>query len=174
VNASAVTNTTGAFQATGLPAGKYGICVRDPTIPYLDTCRWGTRLGRQALTATAATDIGEIVLQKGVFMGVQVNDSNHLLAAQPAPSRSDLTTGVMTANGIFRPAGLTSTSATRRAYSMVVPVGRPLYLWVWSGDYGLSVNGAAVAAAGSKLPFQATAGVEQIFAITVTGRLTAQ
>jgi hypothetical protein len=171
LNGSAVADAGGAFQATGLPAGRYGICIYHPATPYLDPCRWGTSISPQVLTPGAAVEAGRIVLQKGVFLRVQVDDPGHLLAVQPKPLRSDLTIGVVTQGGTFWPAGLIQTTATGRTYRVAVPVGRPLYCWVWSADYGLSVSGTAIAAKGSKLPFQASAGVDQLFTVSVTARL---
>jgi hypothetical protein len=164
----ALADSNGAYAAGGLPAGNYGMCVYHQTLPYLDPCKWARGTGASVLQSVQ--DAGATVLQKGVFLRVQVNDPDRLLASSTTLLRSDLTIGVMTVPGAFWPASLVAASAAGRTYLVPVPPGQALYCWIWSGDYTLSDSkGSPIAAGGSKLPFQAEAGVDQVFTLSVTG-----
>ncbi len=170
VSGSVTASSTGAFQTPSLPAGAYGICVYHPTEPYLDPCLWGPPL---TITPPGTAGPGHIVLPRGVFMTVNVNDPNGLLAQQSL-IRSDLTVGVLFGTGAFQAAAETP-SQTGRSYQIAVPANQPLQCWIWSGSYNLSdENGNPIPASGKGFPFQAVAGVDQVLTFTVTGRLLPQ
>ena len=60
-----------------------------------------------------------------------------------------------------------------RDYQRIVPVGIPLKLWLFSGDVALAdASGKPVnSSSGALIPFQATAGQDQVFTFVVSGAL---
>ncbi len=58
-----------------------------------------------------------------------------------------------------------------RDYRLVIPADMPMNLWVFSRHVSLADSkGRTVEQSGAKIPFQATAGQDQIFTLNVSGR----
>ena len=72
------TDGGGAFAVPDLPVGDYNLCASAPSTAYLDPCVWGQALRTTVSSAVAAS--ATIVLQRGVFLNVRVNDPLQLLS----------------------------------------------------------------------------------------------
>ena len=81
-----------------------------------------------------------LVLAKGVFLKVRINDSQGLLPrAKDGPMRAgELVVGVKFRNGAFLGAEHMTFDSAGRDYQTTVPVGEPLRLWLFSLDVVLS------------------------------------
>ena len=168
----ALSDAAGALAIPGLPAGSYAICASAPGLPYLDPCKWTSS---PILTvSTNATTKYTLVLSKGVFLNVRVNDPGHLLPQlKDGPLGGGLVAvGVRFGKGAYLGAQNTAVDATGRDYQIVVPAGTPVQLSVFSRDVALAdTAGKAVAVTGTAIPVQATAGSDQSLSFSVTGRL---
>jgi hypothetical protein len=163
-------NPVAAFLVPGLPPGDYLLCASVPSAAYLDPCQWATPL-RVTVSPNALTT-QSIALAKGVFLNVRVNDPLGLLPQnQDGPMLGGkLAVGVNYANGAYAGAPNTGVDGTGRDYQRIVPVGIPLNLWLFSSDVALAdASGKPVNSSGAMIPFQATAGQDQVFTFAVSG-----
>jgi hypothetical protein len=170
ISSAVSADATGSFTATNLPAGTYLLCASVPSAPYLDPCQWASAIPVSVSAAAVAKQ--NIALTKGVFLNVQINDPQGLLA-QSVPSlmsAGGLVVGVRFGNGAFLGAPSTSVGSTARSYQMPVPAGVPLGLWLFSHQVVLTDSGGkAVSTPGALIPFQAATGQDQSFTFTVSG-----
>ncbi len=167
-----LTDANGAFSAPNLPIGNYTVCGTVPSAPYLDPCRW-QGASQVSVNSNAVTDYA-LVLKKGVFLKVRINDPVELLPrAKDGPLRAgNLIVGVTYANGAYLGAENTNVDATGRDYQMIIPAGVPFKLWLFSRHVALvDAIGATVDMSGALIPFQAVAGKDQTFTFTVVGPL---
>ncbi len=170
VNGSVPADATGGFALTGLPAAAYLLCASVPSAPYLDPCTWGQAV-RTAVSAGATTN-QNLVLEKGVYLNVRVNDPVALLPQVidgPWTPRK-LLAGVAYGSGAYEGAPNIAVDSTGRNYQLIIPAGVPFSLWLYSTDVALAdATGRAVAAPAAGIPFQASAGQDQTFKFTVLG-----
>lgn len=170
-DSSVTSDSSGNFTAPNLLVGSYLLCAEAASLPYLNPCKWSAPL--QLTVAANATAVQPLVLRKGVFLKVRVNDPLSLLPSTPdSPlGGGPLVIGVMFGTGAFLGAANTQIDSTGRDYQMAIPAGVPLKLWVASsrvtlvdgtGTPVISTGGAAT------VPFQAAAGVDQLFTFTPT------
>lgn len=165
-----LTDANGASAVANLPAGDYAICGAVPSLPYLDPCKWGTP---PSVTISASASAAyTLVLAKGVFLKVRIDDPKGLLPGiKDGPLRAvNLIVGVNFRGGAFLGAENTGVDSAGRDYQMIVPTGETLRLWLFSRDVVLTDSGGKpVDAPGALIPFQAAAGVDQVFTFTVSG-----
>ncbi len=105
-------------------------------------------------------------------MNVRINDPPHLLpqVTDGTWTPRKLVVGVAFGAGAYHGVPNTAADSAGRGYRLVVPVGVPLSLWLYSTDVALAdAGGAAVSAPAAGIPFQATAGQDQAFTFTVSG-----
>lgn len=165
------TDGGGAFAVPDLPVGDYNLCASAPSTAYLDPCVWGQALRTTVSSAVAASTT--IVLQRGVFLNVRVNDPLQLLSplVDGPLTPSKLAVGVVYANRAYRGAHNINAASMGRDYQLAIPVGTPFTLWLFSRDVTLAdSNGAPIPASGSATPVVAVAGQDQTFTFTVSGR----
>ena len=163
-------DANGASMVANLPPGDYAICGAVLSLPYLDPCRWGTP-PRVTISANAFTGYN-LVLARGVFLKVRIDDPKGLLPrTKDGPLRAaNLIVGVDFRAGAFLGADNTGVDSAGRDYQMIVPAGEPLRLWLFSRDVVLTDSGGKpVDAPGALIPFQAAAGIDQVFTFTVSG-----
>ncbi len=173
VQGQVLTDASGSFAAAGLPIGDYSLCASVPSTAYLDSCQWKGTV--RVTVAASATSNQNVVLQKGVFLKVRVNDPMGLLTQNGPSDAGKLVVGVNFGNGAYLGAALTGTDATGRNYQMAVPAGVPLQLWLFSRQVALTdVTGKPVDTSGAPVPFQATAGNDQAFTFAVAGLAAVQ
>ncbi len=171
VHSSISSDTNGAFAVSNLPAGDYALCAEVPSAPYLNPCKWSS--SPKATIAAGAVDRPALVLKRGVFLKVRVNDPRGLLPpVKNDPSRApNLILGVVFGSGAFLAAAITRADQSGRDYQMSIPAGVPLKLWVFSRHVTLTdAMGLPVDNSGGRIPFQALAGQDQVFTLNVSGR----
>ncbi len=167
-----VTDQAGQFEITNLPAGQYRICVTVPDGPYLDPCKWGTGTILK-VDAGAAVPL-KLVLKRGVFLRVRINDPKGLLASEKVTALGGgrLIVGVRFGSGAFLGSEGVSPFPGGQEYRMVVPAGLPCSLWLFSRNVLLDdSSGARLTARGTLVPFQAKVGGDEIFTFTASGDL---
>jgi hypothetical protein len=171
VRSSISSDTNGAFAVSNLPAGEYVLCAEVPSGPYLNPCKWSSSpkvtIGAGALHRPA------LVLKRGVFLKVRVNDPRGLLppVTNDASRAPNLIIGVVFGSGAFLAAAITGADQSGRDYQMSIPAGVPLKLWVFSRHVTLTDSMALpVDNSGGRIPFQAVAGQDQVFTLNVSGR----
>ncbi|MBI1898203.1 MAG: carboxypeptidase regulatory-like domain-containing protein [Acidobacteria bacterium] len=164
-------DTNGAFAVSNLPAGEYVLCAEVPGARFLDPCKWSSS---PKLTVVAgAVHRPAVVLKKGVFLKIRVNDPGGLLPpVKNDPSRApNLIIGVVFGNGAFLAAEITRADQSGRDHQMSIPAGVPLKLWVFSRHVTLTDSkGLPVDNSGGRVPFQALTGQDQVFTLNVSGR----
>ncbi len=172
LHAAGVVDSNGRLAVAGLPAGDYVVCGGTSTEAYLDPCKWATPVHVKlsgGITASAS-----MILKKGVFLNIHVDDPNNVLTETDANMgvASDMTVGVIYGSGAFWPATRVSLRPNGRDYKIVVPAGQPLNAWIWSRHFSLaSQAGIALSAEGTKQAFQAVLGVDRDVTVRVTGKL---
>jgi hypothetical protein len=167
------TDANGRFTAAGLPFATHLLCAHVPSAPYLDPCVWG-----QTVRATVSAGVianQTLILTKGVYVNVRVNDPMHLLPQTldgPWTPRK-LQIGVVYGTGAYHGAQNTAADSTGRSYQMIIPAGKPFRLWLYSTDVRLSDgSGTAITSPAAAIPFQAAPGQDQTFTLTVVGPRT--
>ncbi len=171
VHRSVSTSAGGGFAVPDLPVGDYLFCAEVDSAPYLNPCKWSSS-PKVTLLAGAARD-QTLVLKKGVFLKVRVNDPLGLLPrVKDSPlGPLNLIIGVVFGEGAFLRATNVSVDQAGRDYQMAIPAGMPLKLWVFSRHVTVADSrGLPVDISGAKVPFQAIAGQDQLFTLTVSGR----
>jgi hypothetical protein len=168
---STSSDPNGAFAALDLPAGEYLLCAEVPAAAYLDPCKWSTSLKVTVSAGTLA--MPALVLKKGVFLRVRVNDPAGLLPTQVGPmSAGNLIVGVRFGTGAFHAATIKNIDGRGRDYELVIPAGVPMSLWVFSRHVMLTdSNGSRIDNSGAMIPFQASPGQDQLFTLNVSGRV---
>lgn len=164
-------DANGAFSVSDLPAGEYLLCAEVSAAPFLDPCKWST--SPKITIAAGSVDRPALVLKRGVFLKVRVNDPKGLLPLMKSdPSRApNLIIGVVFGSGAFLAAANTRADQSGRDYQMSIPTGVPLKLWVFSRHVTLTdAAGLAVDNSGGRIPFQAVPGQDQVFTLNVSGR----
>lgn len=167
-------DANGAAAVPNLPSGDYVLCGGVPGLAYLDPCKWATP--PRVTVAAAASTRFTLVLTKGIFLKVRINDPKGLLPkVKDGPLRAgNLIVGVNFRNGAFHGAENTSVDPAGRDYQMIVPAGEPLRVWLFSRDVALTdAGGQPVAGPGALIPFQAKPAIDQTFTFTVSGPATA-
>ena len=166
----AAADANGSLIVTGLPAGRYALCAHVPSAAYLDPCVW-----RQPIAVAIPANVTAprvVVLSLGVFLKVRVNDPGGLLpqVVDGLWTPRKLTVGVVYARGAYQAARNESVDAAGHDYQLIIPVGVPFTLRLFSHDVALTdLSGAALDMSGSKIAFQATPGQNQAFAFRVSG-----
>jgi len=169
-NGIATAGADGAFAVTGLPAGSYTLCASVPSAPYLDPCVW-----QQPILVTIApgsTIKPNLVLRKGVFLNLRINDPLSLLpqAVDGLWTPRKLLVGVTYGTGAYQGAQSTGVDAAGRDYRLIIPAGVPFKVRVYSRDVSVAdAGGNALPPSAAAPPFQASAGQDQTFTFTVTG-----
>lgn len=170
VHGQMATDANGALSVPGVPAGSYSLCASAPSAAYLDPCVWQQPIA--VAISVNATTAQTLALSKGVFLNVRVNDPLGLLpqVIDGLWTPRKLSLGVVYASGAYQAAQNTSVDAAGRDYQLIVPIGVPLTLRLFSHDVALTEqSGAALDMSGSRIAFQAAAGVDQAFTFTVSG-----
>jgi hypothetical protein len=170
VSGSVTADANGKFAVTGLPAAPHLLCASVPNAPYLDPCVWGQAIPA-TVSAGAAINV-TLVLTKGVYLNVRVNDPMGLLpgAVDGLWTPRKLVVGVVYGAGAYQGAQNTSADPAGRNYQSIIPAGKPFSLWLYSTDVTLAdANGAAVASPAGGVLFQAASSQNQNFTFTVTG-----
>ena len=169
VRSSIASNTLGGFDVPNLPSGDYLLCAEVPSEAYLNPCKWS--VSPKVHVASGEVQRPAVVLQKGVFLKVRVNDPQRLLPpVKNDPSRAaNLIIGVVFGNGAFLAAELARADGTGRDYRIAIPAGAPLKLWVFSRHVTLTDSaGAPVDNSGGRIPFEADIGRDQEFVLNVS------
>jgi len=171
---SSTTDAKGGHSVDGLPPGTYQVCINSPNLPFLDPCKWGE--APLAIVAPAQISLLNIAAAPGVYLQVTINDVQGLLPTSESGLLDfpHLTVGVYFGSGAFLAARRSSVGTGIQTYSMAVPTGVPLNLWLISRYVYLSDSaGNALATNGAKIPFTASAGTNSAFTINVTGSIPA-
>ncbi len=167
---SAVTDSHGDHSSPPLPPGDYEVCVSTPGQPFLDPCLWGPP---PAVSVGAGANArADLNLVLGVRLDVRVQGPQWLLPTSSSGPLDfpHLTVGVYFGSGAFLAAERTSVSAGLQDYTMAIPAGQPLVLWLQSRYITLSgPSGSLGSLLGQRIPFQATPGQDQAFTFSVTG-----
>jgi hypothetical protein len=121
---SVVAGADGGFKLSGLPSAQHVLCAAVPSGPYLNPCVW--RQGVRTAVTAGSEASAIIVLEKGVYLNVRVNDPKGLLPAvvDGLWTPRKLKVGVTYGSGAFEAAQNTSVDASGRNYQMTIPAGR--------------------------------------------------
>lgn len=164
------TDANGRFTLAGLPFAPHLLCASVPSAPYLDPCIWGQAV--RTTVSAGATTSQALILVKGVYLNVRVNDPMRLLPQVvdgPWTPRK-LLVGVVYGTGAYQGARNTAVDSAGRDYQLIIPAGKPFRLWLYSTDLALTdASGAAVTSPAGAVAFQASTGQDQNFTFTVAG-----
>ena len=128
-------DSNGKFALAGLPAGTHSFCVNLPSAPYLDPCIWRQPVQTRVSSGAAVTQL--LVLEKGVYLKIRINDPLHLLPQTvdgPWTPRK-LQVGVVYGTGAYHGVMNNTADSTGRTYQTVIPAGQPFTLWLYSTDH---------------------------------------
>jgi|ERR1035441_465525 hypothetical protein len=167
------TDADGEFSAAGLPSGNYVLCAEVASAPYLDPCIWQQPI--QVTVPAGGTSSQAVILTKGVFLKVTVNDPMGLLpqTVDGLWTPRKLLVGVQYARGAYQGAQNTAVDTGGHDYQLVIPTGVPFWLRLFSRDVALNdAAGNTVDTSGSQIAFQAAAGQDRAFTFTVSGPAT--
>lgn len=124
-------NASGAFTVTGLPAGSYRVCVQASAEDFLNPCQSSDEPATVEVSAGQRVSGLELRLRRGKRIDVRIDDPQGALAAGENPTvNAQVVVGVFGPNGIFQPARVTSSDASGRTHSVVVPLDTDLKLSV--------------------------------------------
>jgi hypothetical protein len=173
----------GAFQISGLAAGKYSICVQVPGDEYLDPCQWNGNPTTVTLASGQAVSGVSVKLTAASIVRVQVRDAKNLIKQKTKDGRvPDLSVGVWGPSGLYYPARLSGSPAAAAEgengpsyrYIVAVPRDMPLRLSIASRDLKLGdAAGTALPENASQQAFQHTSddAIPRSFSFSVLGVL---
>ncbi len=101
------TGSDGSFNASGLPAGSYSLCLDSPPPLYVDHCSWGLAGAFFTIVAGSNTILKPVTITAGVRIHFLISDPQGVLpvAIQLEPIAH---IGVVTTRGMYRSATLAS------------------------------------------------------------------
>lgn len=118
-----VSKPDGSYQLSGLPVGKYEICLATFGGDYVDMCRWGKEAGSATVTSGATTALN-LSLTKGKIYTIDFQDDDGYFERHEGKSPGGfIALGVFTAQKDFVDAQLVRPGKNARQYQVVVPVG---------------------------------------------------
>jgi hypothetical protein len=128
-----LTDATGAFSFTHLPAGRYVLCAQvdasetaPANSPYVDTCVWPTAQTPIALTAGQQLTGTVFTAPKGVILNLHVADPDRVLppvtAKGPTPLEPELQLILKSPDGLYHHARYLSTDPGGRTYQIAIPL----------------------------------------------------
>jgi hypothetical protein len=128
----------GTFALSGIPAGRYEICVDAPHQLILDPCRWGTTERITVAAGSAVTGVN-LTVRRGYLLRVRVRDPGQILpAAVGGIAGAALQMTVQTREGRYENLRMQGIDATGRTHYLVIPYDRPLLLEASSTGLALS------------------------------------
>jgi hypothetical protein len=137
---------------------------------FLNPCKWSEAYSA-AVTAGGVVTLA-VVMQRGVFLTVRVDDPKGLLP-RTATSPLDfphLIVGVVVGQGGFLGAETVNVDSSGRYFEITIPAGTPLKLWLQSRYVTLAdASSAPVDNSGARISFQAAAGADLTFTFQVSG-----
>ena len=129
----------GTFSITGVPPGKYRICVDAPNENALDPCVWSAT--QPVWTVTDTSNIANVNIQVavGTQIKVHVNDPQNTLPQTKGGVHGDpLSMTVVTGRGRHHSLRLLAASPGSSDHYLVVPFGEPVLLNTQSSSLALS------------------------------------
>jgi hypothetical protein len=146
-----LTDQNGQFVLSGLEAGRYGICIDDPSFQYLNPCAWGP-------ATTVAVGQGavpvNITVERAAKLTFEVDDplqkaNAKLVANGQAWQVQDLVIGVHNEKGWFVPARVVKSTGTHHSLAVATRIGVKSAVWIFSRHNLLTDDASnAVAATG--------------------------
>ena len=129
----------GTFSITGVPAGKYRICVDAPNENALDPCVWSTTQPTWTVTDTSNLTNVNIEVAVGTQVKVHVNDpQNALPQTKGGVHGNALSMTVVTGRSRHHSLRLLSASPGSSDHYLIVPFGEPVVLNTQSASLALS------------------------------------
>jgi hypothetical protein len=150
----------GAFSLSGVPAGKFRICVDAPQENVLDPCLWST--DEQTFTVTDGVPLTNlnITVQVGTKIRVHVNDPQDALPKEKGGVRGDaLTMVVQTSDRRYHNLRQVSSGPSGSDHYLVVPFDQTVTLVTESTTVALKdQDGKRVSGDSKKTPIRVSAG----------------
>jgi hypothetical protein len=128
----AISSSSGAFGASGLPVGRYWICVSPPTDLHADPCVWNSGKVAFNVASGVTTSLKPIAIYAGVRLNFIITDAQRLLPASGSGLAPAAVVGVLTPTGAFQPATVVSRSAAVVQATITVPHNQPAQPWFFS------------------------------------------
>ena len=129
----------GTFSITGVPAGKYRICVDAPNENALDPCVWSATQPTWTVTDTSNITNVNIEVAVGTQVKVHVNDpQNALPQTKGGVHGNALSMTVVTGRSRHHSLRLMSASPGSSDHYLIVPFGEPVVLNTQSASLALS------------------------------------
>lgn len=177
-SASAVRTFTsaadGTFTVAGLAAGRYSVCVRDPSGSVIDPCSWTDSLTTLTAAAGNTSTSFTVRVKRASTISVQVNDPAQALALTAADTYPPhVLVGAFGVGGIFHTAREVSNDASGRSFGLSVPVDSPVSLTVYSAQVKLTTDSnQPIPPQGYSVPFVQPSNGAQIapFVFNAVGR----
>ena len=150
----------GTFTISGVPAGKYQICVEAPQENVLDPCVWSPTDTVVDLSGGKSVAGFAVSVQTGYLLQVHLNDPQALLpAAKGGTSGDAVRIVVKTKSNTFQSFRLFNTAATSRDHYLLVPFDETMTLTVSSANLALSDgNNQRYSADTAQIPVRIPAG----------------
>jgi hypothetical protein len=158
---AAVTDASGGFQFEKLPAGNYTLCGRASNGTWLNPCEWGFAVPSISLSITYKNVDRDLVLQRGVAVPIEVEDSGQLLVRHEGRTRgARLLIGIRTADYVLRLAPVVHQQDVSRRHEIVIPFDMPVKVIIRSSMFQVRDSGGTLIGRGSAtaLPLVIPAG----------------
>ena len=164
----------GTFTDTNLAAGRYLVCVKDPSGAVIDPCSWTDSLTTLTAAAGNASTSFTVRVKKASTVSVRVNDTGQILAMTPTDSHAPhILVGASDVRNGFHPARAVQSDATGVSYELPIPVDSPVRLTVYSAQVRLTTGtNQSVPAQGYTTTFVQPSGSVQTnsFSFSAVGR----
>lgn len=159
-SATAAIGPDGSFRFPPLVDGTYQLCTQTPS-GWLSPCLWNAGAPTRVTLSPSQTSANvNIVLQKGAFVNVRVDDPGQFLSAADSKSVAGLLIGVSTDSFVFHTAALLSEDTSGKTYRVLIPFDRSIGIVVVSPSFQLTnASGSLLAAShGNAIPVLVPSG----------------
>lgn len=150
-----VSNSDGTYSFTGLQAGKYRLCPQSAGSDIINPCQWSPTTGSLLTLAAGQTLTEHLVVQRGVRVKIEVDDTTGALADAEKTPGGGLIAGVFGDRGLFHPAAEAGKDSKGRTLMLIVPPDIPVRLAVQGNKVQLDDEAGKPHKSGDNVQFTA-------------------
>jgi hypothetical protein len=137
-SATALSDSDGAYDVGGLPAGTYKICVEQRKAKVLNPCAWSGQATLVKVAGSQTVAGTDITVKKGGLLTIRLDDSSKLFKQYESTAGAHMLIGVRYGDLGFAPAELSSQDDSSQELTVLVPYDTSFDISVFSDFFKLA------------------------------------